>query len=145
MRDGIGRGFEGCFLVNIGDDFLGGGTGAGCGDFFGATGAEGVGDEGVGGRVDELEEFLPEGLELLGRQEAFEEGVLDADAVVFAVAGDFGKAFGAGDVVGDDGDHLVLAAGVSALFGWCGVEGEEVEPPVFGDCRHGWRGIGWNL
>lgn len=125
-------------LVDVGDGGCGGGDLAGGEDVFGAVGADAVGDEAVFGGVDEVGEADPEDFEVIGGEVAFEDGVLDADAVVFAVAGDFGEAAGVGDVVGDDGEHFVGGAGVAEEFAGGGGAGEGGFPPAFGGRGGGW-------
>ena len=78
------------------------------------VGAEEVEAEGVGGGVEFGEEFGAEGGPLGGVDFAFEDGELDALAVVGAVFGDASEAVSAGfgvggDVVGDEDEHGVIS------------------------------------
>lgn len=105
------------------------------------VGAEEVEAEGVGGGVDFGEEFGAEGGPLGGVDFAFEDGELDALAVVGAVFGDASESVSAGfgvggDVVGDEDEHglspdeggvvFEVAAEVACEEGGLG-EGDEAE------------------
>lgn len=103
---------------------------------MGASGADAVGDEAVFVGVDDAEEFEPKFVEAVGFESAFEDGVLDADAIVFADFGDALETFVIGDVVGNDGEHLFF----SGWFVWVFVGGEwegVVEPVGGGGGVHG--------
>lgn len=95
---------------HIGDDFLGMGLDAGVADVFGAGGADFVGGNSVGLRVENAVEGAPEVVEGIGFEAAFEDRILDANAEVLAGFGDFGEAFGFADVVGDEREHLIGSA-----------------------------------
>ena len=125
---GEGRGSD-----EVADDFFGADHGAGGEGVFGAFGIDAVGDEAVFGGVDFVKEEVPEAVEFWFFEAAFEEGVLDADAEVFAEAGDAEEAFGGGDVVAEEGEHLFFAR----WGGGVGEEGEGFEEPR----GHGW--VGW--
>ena len=98
---------------DIGDDFLGVGLDTCVADVFGTGGADFIGGDAIFGRVDEGVEAVPEAVEGIGFEAALEDGVLDAESVVFAVFGNAGEAFGIGDIVGDEGEHLSGAAAVA--------------------------------
>ena len=70
----------------------------------GAFGADFIGDHAVALGVDFGAEFLPKRFERVCFKAAFEHGVLDTHAPVFADFGDFVEAFGIGDIVGDEGE-----------------------------------------
>ena len=103
--------------VRASEDELGEVEGGLCAVVFDATspvGAKEVEAEGVGGGVDRGEEAGAEGGPLGGVELAFEEGELDALAVVGAVFGDVAEAAaagggGGGDVVGDEDEHGVTS------------------------------------
>lgn len=97
------------WLDEVADDFFGADHGAGGEGFAGRFGVELVGDEAVFLVVDEVEEAEPEGFEVVFFEVAFEEGVLHAEAEVGAGFGDFGEAFGVGDVVADEDEHFFLS------------------------------------
>jgi len=94
-------------------------------DFAGAFGADFEGGEFVGPRIDDDCEFVPEAVEGVSFQTAFEDGVLDAHAPVLADFGDAVQALGAGDIVGYEGKHLVGTAAVAGEVARGGVEGGE--------------------
>lgn len=125
------------WLEDVGDDFFAADHGAGGFDVAGAGAADAVGDEAVFLGVDDVEEFEPELVEAVGFEAAFEDGVLDADAVVFTDFGDALEAFVVADVIGHDGKHLFF----SRWFVWVliGCEGKGVVEPVGGGGR-GWHG-----
>jgi hypothetical protein len=102
--------------------------------FFGATGVNLIRDNAVLLFVNFGQKPEPELGELGFVESAFEDAVLDADAEVFADAGDAGEAFFIGDVIGEEGQHFLFS-------GWAfliGDEGEGVEPPCF-IADLGWR------
>ena len=111
-----GAGFGWGLGVRASEDELGeveGGFGAVVLDAAFPVGAEKVEAEGVGGGVDLGEEFGAEGGPLGGVDLAFEDGELDALAVVGAVFGDVAESAAArggvgGDVVGDEDEHGYL-------------------------------------
>jgi len=120
-------------LDEVAYGFFGADHGSGGFGFPGGAGVNFVGDEAVVVFVNDFEEAEPELVEGVGVEMAFEDGVLDAHAEIFAGAGDFGEAFVVGDVVGDDGEHL--AGGGRGFF--VRELGEGVEPPGhwIGDLR----------
>lgn len=104
----------------------------------GAFGADFIGDNAVAQGVDFGAEFLPKRFERVCFKAAFEHGVLDAHAPVFADFGDSVEAFGIGDIVGDEGEHLMGAATVAGEFagGW------RVGGKPIGRGDREWRGRG---
>ena len=54
-------------------------------DIFGTGGADFVGCDAVFGWVYEIVESKPEAIKGIGFEAAFEDGVLDAESVIFAV------------------------------------------------------------
>jgi len=64
------------------------GLDAGIVDIFGAGGADFVGCDAVFGWVYEIVESKPETVKGIGFEAAFEDGVLDAESVIFAMFGD---------------------------------------------------------
>jgi len=134
---GVGHGSD-----KVADDAVGADHGA-CGEgFAGGAGVEFVGDDAIFLGVDEVEECEPEGFEGVGVEVAFEDGVLDACAVVFTGFGDFGEAFGVCDVVGDDDEHTSLGGWVVCVGdGW-----EGFVPPGVHGCglvdEEGFEGVG---
>lgn len=108
-------------------------------DFAGALGADFIGDEAVGGGVDGGGELGPEAVEGSGFETAFENGVLHAQAPVFADAGDAVEALGRGDIVGDEGEHL---GGAAAVAGKVAGGGEEGWKPIGGERGGSRRGRG---
>ncbi len=118
----------------VANGFFGADHGAGGEGFAGGAGIDLVGHEAILVFVDLAEEFEPEVLEFAFFEVTFEEGVLDAHAVVFADFGNAGQAFVVGDVVGDEGEHFVLSWRVGLVWEL----GEGGVPPVFdGCCGHG--------
>ena len=85
------------------------GAGGDTGDvaFFDAFGAEGVADKGIFFFVDKGIEFFPEGFESIFGEVAFEDGIFDAHAEVFTGFSDVAEAFGIGDVVGNEVQHVL--------------------------------------
>ena len=116
VRAGFGRGVA-CGGGGGSEEEVGeveGGFGAVVFDAALPVGAEEVEAEGVGGGVEFGEEFGAEGGPLGGVDFAFEDGELDALAVVGAVFGDASEAVSAGfgvggDVVGDEDEHGVIS------------------------------------
>ena len=91
-----------------------GGFGAEVFDAALPVGAEEVETKGIGGGIDFGEEFGAKRGPLGGIYFAFEEGELDALAVVGAVFGNVAEAFaagggGGGDVVGNEDEHGVIS------------------------------------
>ncbi len=111
---------------------MGVGLDAGIVNILGAGGANFVGGDAVFGWINEVVDSKPEAIEGVGFEAAFEDGVLDAESVVFAVFGDAGEALGVGDVVGDEGEHLAGSAAVASGLGFGKGEGEGGFPPAFG-------------
>ncbi len=90
------------------DDFFRANHGAGGEGFLRAFGVNAVGDEAIFLFVNFINEAEPEALEVGVFEAALEEGMLDADAEVFADFGDVGEAFGVGDVLAEESEHLFL-------------------------------------
>ena len=115
---GFARGLAGGWRVVVGwsEEEVGeveGGFGAVVFDAALPVGAEEVEAEGVGGGVDFGEEFSAEGGPLGGVDFTFENGELDALAVVGTVFGDAAESVSAGfgiggDIVGDENEHGYL-------------------------------------
>jgi hypothetical protein len=96
---------------------------------FGAGSAYFVGGDAVGAGIDQGDKGIPKSFEAVGFKTALKDGVLDAHAIIFAKFGDFVKAFGVGDIVGDEGEHLFVGATVTRSFGGGEAEGESRFPP----------------
>ena len=80
-------GCEAADLDDVGDDLFVVDHSAGAAHVTCAVGTNFVGDEAVGGGVDGVAECGPEAVEGGGLEAAFEDGVLDAHAPVFADLG----------------------------------------------------------
>lgn len=143
MLSGFGKGREGVVfwgmgaptlgwrLKDVGDGFFIAGHGFAVGaDFVGVGAVDGVGDEAVFFGVGDCGEALPEAVELIGFEVAFEDGVLGAGTVVFAGVGYFFEAFWVGDVVGDDGEHAFFSWRVAVKLAGRGDIREGGFPPV---------------
>lgn len=122
VKAGCGVGGE---SNEVADDAVGADHGAGGEGLAGGVGVEAIGHEAVLLRVDEVQEGEPEGFERVRVEVAFEDGVLNAYAVVLAGFGDAGEAFGVGDVVGEHDEHTVLCG----RFVGVGCSGEGFVPP----------------
>lgn len=119
-------------LEDIGDDLFVADDVAEGADFSLVDGVEGIGDEAVFSGVDECGDFFPKAVECICFQVAFENAVLDADAVIFAAIGYFFEPLGVCDVVGDDEEHGFVSGGFAAAFGGRELVEEGLVPPVFG-------------
>ena len=89
---------------------------AGAVNFAGAFGADFISDDAIKLGVNDGAEFRPETVEGIGFEAAFEDGVLDAQAPVFADFGHLVETLGVGDVVGDECEHLMGATAVAGEF-----------------------------
>jgi len=108
----------------------------------GGVGVKAIGHEAVLLGVDEVQEGEPEGFERVRVEVAFEDGVLNAYAVVLTGFGHAGEAFGVGDVVGEHDEHTILCGRFVGVG--CGGEGF-VPPGVHGAGsvdEEGFEGVG---
>ena len=113
--------------ADIGDDFLEVFLHALAVNLAGALGADFIGGEPIRLGFDNRTKFGPKALEIVGLEAALEDAVLHTHAPVFADFGDAVEAFGAGDIVGDEGEHLV---GAATVVGEIAGGGEERWKPV---------------
>ena len=82
-------------------------------DFPGAFGANFVGNNAIKLGVDHRAQFIPETGERVRLQSALKDGVLNAEAPVFAHLGHYVQTLGISDVVGNKSEHLVGTAAVA--------------------------------
>jgi hypothetical protein len=85
-------------------------------DSLDAVLAEPVDPHAVRGRIDELRHPIPEPLDLLGREEALEDGVLHPDPEILESVGQAGAAAVVRQIVGDD-DRRSRPGGLSSQLG----------------------------
>lgn len=123
----VGAGSE-----DVGDGFFTVGLDSGIADFFGASGTNFISGYAVGGGIDGGNKTAPKLVEAIGLEAAFKYGILDAHSEIFAEFGDFVEAFGFGDIVSDEGEHLFVAAAVSGCFGRGENQLEGILPPTGG-------------
>ena len=102
---------------------------AGVADIAGTCAADFVGNQPIGFRLDKAKQVVPECVELVRFEAAFENRILNAHSIILTDARDFCEALVIGDIVGDDGQHLTFSAAVTAEFAWRGFIREGFFPP----------------
>ena len=109
-------------------------------NFPGAFGANFIGNNTVVLGVYHGTQLFPEAGKRVRLQPAFKDGILNAEAPVFAHLGDFVQALGIGDVVGNEREHLVGAAAVAGEVTGGGTVGGK---PIGGrKAEVGWNAVG---
>ena len=102
--------------ANVGDNFLVVFLYAGAVNLAGAFCADFIGDNAVEFGVNHGAKLRPEKVKGVGFEPAFKDGILDAQAPVFADFCHLVETLGVGDVIGDEGEHLMGATAVAGKF-----------------------------